>query len=99
MIPFDIAEHNEIVMRRLAPVLEQQRHLLPHEVAARWRIDVDDVVVPVRCELADDLDEDGTLWLRVWLDGVGEDWFAVDARVVGIYDIGGELFIQEDPST
>jgi hypothetical protein len=93
LAPFDPAEHNGLVMRRLAPVLEQEWARLPPEVAARWGIEAVDTLVAVCAALAEDLDDDGCLWLRVWIDGVHESWFAVDARACGIFDVGGEVFI------
>jgi hypothetical protein len=93
MIPFDIGEHNRLVMSRLAPVLERERARLPVEVAQRWGIDVDETMITVGAALADDLDDDGTLWMTVWVNGTGEQWFAVDARAVGILDIGGQAYI------
>jgi hypothetical protein len=80
-------------MLRLSPLLEQERTLLPTEVAVRWGINEIGVEAPIRCDFDDDLDADGQLWMRVLIDGTGERWFAVDSRAVGVYDVGGELFV------
>lgn len=47
----------------------------------------------VRSELAEDIDENGRLWMYVRIEGTEEHWSAVDSRSVGIYDAGGGLLI------